>query len=258
MKRILAFFFWVIWMTLYNTITFSSAAIALVISIFLTEKHGFYLRYAVKIWSKVGFITAFCPVTIIGKENMVNEPSVIIANHQSTLDILILSGYLPLDFLFFSKKEVFFIPFVGQLMKKMGYVSVDRKNPKKAASSIRNAIEKIRLNNRVLVFPEGTRSDTPSDFLPFKPGSLIIARMGKVPILPVVIYGTSKILPVNKSFYMLPNKAVISIMKPIHADDPLHPANAKSIQEEDQLLDELRKKMNLVYKNLENELEKKR
>ena len=142
-------------------------------------------------------------------------------------------------------------------MKKMGYVSVDRKNPKRAAYSIRHAIERIKLNNRVLVFPEGTRSENPSELLPFKPGSLMIARMGKVPILPVVIFGTSRVLPMNKTFYMFPDKCIISIMKPIREDNPLHPANAKSVAEEDQLLIELRNEMNREYKSLANELEKK-
>lgn len=256
MKRVFAFFFWIIWMTIFNAITFTSAAIILSISIFMTRKHGLLLRKIVKIWSKVGFITAFCPVVIKGQENLINEPAVIIANHQSTLDILILAGYMPVDFLFFSKKEIFYIPLVGQLMKKMGYISVDRKNPKRAATSIRHAIDRIRQNNKVLIFPEGTRSENPKELLPFKAGSLMIARMGKVPILPVVIYGTSYILPINKTFYMLPHKTVIEILKPIHPADPLHPAHATTVAEEDQILVDLRDQMNMVYKKLGNELGK--
>jgi len=258
MKRAFAFFFWVIWMAVYNALTFSSATVVLFFSLFMTEKHGPLLRNIVRIWAKVGFITAFSPVKIRGAENLINEPAVIVANHQSNLDILILAGYLPLDFLFFSKKEVFYIPLVGQLMKKMGYVSVDRKNPKRAAYSIRHAIERIKANNRVLIFPEGTRSMDPRELLPFKPGSLMIARMGQVPILPLVIYGTSQVLPINKSFYMYPGTSVISILKPILLDDPLHPANAKSIAEEDEMLDKLRDRMNQAYKTLTDEMEQKK
>lgn len=258
MKRLGAFFFWVIWMTLINIISYPVAAIVLIISLFLSKKHGLFLRKIAAIWSRAGFMMAFSKVTVRGVENLIDEPAVIIANHQSTLDILILAGFFPLDFLFFSKKELFYIPLIGQLMKKMGYVSVDRKNPKRAANSIRRAIERINENNRVLIFPEGTRSKNPAELLPFKPGSLMIARMGRVPILPVIIYGTSNILPINKKFYMWPNKSIIYIMKPIRPEDHLHPANAKTIHEEDQLLEDLQKEMNRVYHNLADEVENKR
>ncbi|MDH4200473.1 MAG: 1-acyl-sn-glycerol-3-phosphate acyltransferase [Spirochaetia bacterium] len=256
--RILGFIFWIYWMTVYNIITFSSAAIVLLLSMFMSMKSGSFLRKLVTIWSRLGFILAFSPVEVRGKENMLNEPSVIIANHQANLDVLLLAGYLPKDFLFVSKKEIFYLPFVGQLMKKMGYVSVDRKNLKRAASSIRHAIARIKENNRILIFPEGTRSKDPENLLPFKPGSLMIARQGKVPILPVIIYGTSKIHPRNKPFYMIPRRSVIQILKAIHPEDDLHPSKAKSVIEEDEILDKLRNKMNLVYRELANEMESKK
>lgn len=253
-KRILGFLFWLIWMAVFNAITFSAAAIVLVMSLFLTEKHASFLRKLVMIWSRVGFILAFSPVEVRGLKYLVREPAVIVSNHQSTLDILILAGYLPVDFLFFSKKEIFFIPLVGQLMRKMGYVSVDRKNPKRAANSIRQAVTKIKANNRVLIFPEGTRSEDPQNLLPFKPGSLMIARQAQVPILPLVIYGTNKILPINKKFFMLPHRAVISVLEPIRPENPLHPSQAKSVADEDHLLENLRDKMNRNFQALANEM----
>ena len=86
----------------------------------------------------------------------------------------------------------------------------------------------------------------------------MIARVGKVPILPVVIYGTSHILPMNKTYYMFPHKAVIQIMKPIVVDHPMHPSQATTVAEEDQNLDDLRNSMRTVYKNLIDELEKQK
>jgi 1-acyl-sn-glycerol-3-phosphate acyltransferase len=254
MKRIAGFIFWLLWMTVFNIITFASAGFLLIFTPLISKKYGWFIRYLVSIWSRIGFILGFCPVTVKGKENMKDEPLVIISNHQSTLDILLLAGFLPQDFIFFSKKEVFYIPFVGQLMKKMGYVSVDRRNPKRAATAIRHAIEKVKDNNRILIFPEGTRSHNPENLLEFKPGSLMVARQGKVPILPVVIYGTSNILPISMPFFMFPGRSVIQIMKPIRPEDPMHPSMAGSISEEDRIIEKLREEMNKVYREIADEM----
>jgi len=257
MKRIAAFLFYVIWMAIFNVITFTTAAVVLIISIFLPRSSGWFLRRLVSYWARVGFYLAFSPVEVRGKENLIKEPSVILCNHQSTLDIPAMAGFFPLDFLFFSKKEVFKIPLVGQLMRKMDYVSVDRHSPRMAAKSLREAIQKVKDNNRLLVFPEGVRNHEPSEILELKPGSLLIAREGKVPILPVVIYGTAKILPMTKKFFMLPHRVVIDIRPAIYKDNPLHPAQSTNIKEEDEILENLRKQMSVSYKSLTDEMAQK-
>ena len=254
MKRILGFLFWLYWFPTYNLISYIMAAVPVILAFFLSaKKFGWLFRKVVRLWAKIGYILAFSKVEVRGKEHLINDPSMIIANHQSTMDIMALGGYFPLDFLFFSKKEVFYIPFIGWIMKKAEYISVDRKNAKKAARSLKIAIAQVKQNNRVLVFPEGTRSADPSNMLPFKPGLLLIARWGKVPIIPVVIYGTSKMFPAKKSFFAWPHKIILQIMEPILPTDALHPAQAADARKEDEILERLRVKMVDTYRQLAKE-----
>ncbi len=257
MKRVAGFFFYILWFFVYNIITYSSAFVVLVGSIFLTARHGRFLRRLVSIWSRTGIILALSPIEIRGKENLIDDPCLLLCNHQSTLDILVCSGYFPQDFLFFSKKEVYYLPLIGSLMKKMNYISVDRKNPKSAARSIIQAIQKIKDNNRVLIFPEGSRNSHPKELMPFKPGSMLIARQGKVPIVPMIIYGTREVLP-HDHWYMMPGKIVLQIMEPIFADNKMHPSSAASVAEEDAILENLRLKLSDQYNKIAEEIEGKK
>jgi len=255
MKRILGFLFWLIWNILINILSYTAAIFLLIFSFFLTEKQGAILRKIVSIWAKVGMALALSPVEVRGKENLSKDPVMVICNHQSTMDILTCVGYFPLDFLFFSKKEVFYFPVIGTLMKKMNYISVDRSNPKRAAMSLMRAIDKIKMNNRVLIYPEGSRNPDPRNLLSFKPGTLLLARRGKVPITPIIIHGTSTLWPINKMFYMWPTKIVMNILPAIYPGDPLHPSTAKSVAEEDEILEKLRATLSKSYNVLADELE---
>jgi len=241
-------------MVVFNIITYFAAIIAILLSIVLPKKYGFILRKLAEIWGKVGMITALSPVEVRGKENLIEDSGMIICNHQSSFDIFTCIGYYPKDFLFFSKKEIFYLPFVGTAMKKMNYISVDRKNPKRAARAIREAIKKIKNNHSVLIYPEGTRSPNPDQILPFKPGTFLIARQGKIPIMPAVIYGTGKLYPAKKSFYLFPHKVIMQILPPIMPDNPIHPANTTSVAEEDKMLDKIINQFSDTYKKLADEI----
>lgn len=256
MKRIIGFLFYLYWYGVYNIVTYGSALIVMILSLPFPARDGSFLRYLVSLWSKTGVLLSFSKVEVRGRENLVEDAGVLLCNHQSTMDILVCAAYFPQDFLFFAKKEVYHLPLVGQLMRKMNYISVDRKNPKRAARSIMQAIEKIKNNNRVLIFPEGSRNTNPKELLPFKPGSMLIARQGKVPILPMVLYGTREVLPHDK-MYVMPGRIILQILEPIYADDKMHPSQAKNVKEEEVILENLRAKLSKTYGELAKEVEKK-
>jgi len=255
--RLFTFLFYILWMFLFNIITYTTAFLVLILSYILPDSMSPFIRWCVSIWSRVGFALALSPVEVRGRENLIDEAGLIICNHQSSLDILACSGFFPKDFLFFSKKEVFNLPFIGQLMKKMGYISVDRKKPKKAAASVLQALQKIKNQNNIIIFPEGSRNKNPKEMLPLKPGAILMARQGKVPILPVIIYGTKQILPDILGFYMKPTKVIMQILPAILPENPMHPIHCKSIAEEDLMLENLRGKLSEVYNKLANEMEQK-
>ncbi len=126
----------------------------------------------------------------------------IVANHQSLLDILLVLSSLPtsLHFKFLAKKELFPIPFFGWHMSLAGYIPIDRSSPESRKQIMEIVRQWLRKGVSVLFFPEGTRSLDGEIHL-FKIGAFKLAREENVEILPIVIEGTRDALP-KKSWRM--------------------------------------------------------
>ncbi|RME91690.1 MAG: 1-acyl-sn-glycerol-3-phosphate acyltransferase [Candidatus Hydrogenedentota bacterium] len=250
-KRIIGFFFFLYYCIFFIPVTAIFALIVLIASALGIRYDKFY-RLMARLWGKTGQWLAFSPVKVLHPEKAKTKEGcgVIISNHQSGFDILAGLGYYPVDFLFMSKKEMFKIPLVGPAMKRLGYISVDRQNPKRAAKSLEEAIAKIRQGYYVLIYPEGTRSQNPRQMLPFKAGTIKVAREGKIPLVPIVLYGTQEINNPWIKMCLLPHKVIISVMDPIYADNPLHPANEQSKYSDKERLEKLRELMMEEYDRL--------
>ena len=145
------------------------------------------------------------PVRVVAEGVELVDPTrryVVASNHLSMFDIPLLFRHLPLHGRFLSKKEVFRIPLVGQAMRTIGIIEIDRQ----AGGSSRQAINdgvKIAAERgySLLVFPEGTRSRS-GELLPFKKGAFRIAIDTGLPLLPVVIEGTDRVQkPERKVFH---------------------------------------------------------
>ncbi|MDJ0792181.1 MAG: lysophospholipid acyltransferase family protein [Acidimicrobiia bacterium] len=145
-------------------------------------------------WSRV--FLRIPPVTVRaeGLENVDPDQRYVVAsNHLSQFDIPLLFSVLPVHGRFLSKKEVFRIPLVGQAMRTIGIIEIDRQ----AGGSSRQAInEGVRVaaerGYSLLIFPEGTRSRD-GNLLPFKKGAARIAIDTQLPVLPVIIEGSDRI-----------------------------------------------------------------
>jgi 1-acyl-sn-glycerol-3-phosphate acyltransferase len=123
------------------------------------------------------------------------QPPVIVSNHLSNLDGPLLVRALPLNPRVLIKAEARRIPLVGWVMKLADFVFVDRSSAPHRQEALAEAIEKIREKRcPFLVFPEGTRSRDGS-MREFKKGGFLIARRAGVPVLPVRISGTDRLLP---------------------------------------------------------------
>jgi 1-acyl-sn-glycerol-3-phosphate acyltransferase len=110
------------------------------------------------------------------------------------------------------KKEVRKIPGVGFGSEAVGHIFIDRSSTIAAIETIEKAKDKIKGGTSVVFFPEGTRSRT-LDLLPFKKGAFRFAFDLNLPILPVTINGTRKIMPPG-TFDIRPGKAEIIIHPP--------------------------------------------
>jgi len=167
-------------------------------------------------------IIGFSPIWrifVTGREHLRKEKHyIIVANHQSLLDILAVCAALPINFKFLAKRELFQIPLMGWAMASAGYIPVDRASHKSGREAMQRITRVLNKSVSVLLFPEGTRSPD-GKIHAFKMGAFKLARDNKVEILPVVIDGTGQALP--KKSWLIKKKStfIVSIGKPVSLED---------------------------------------
>jgi 1-acyl-sn-glycerol-3-phosphate acyltransferase len=120
--------------------------------------------------------------------------AILMANHESNLDPALLIGLSEAPVSIVSKHSLFYVPILGQAMWVVGMISVNRGRSDRAIQSLQAAADQIRAGRVVLVFPEGTRSHS-RELLKFKKGGFMLALQAGVPIVPIGIAGTQRVLP---------------------------------------------------------------
>lgn len=156
-------------------------------------------------------------VRTFGREHVTGEPCVLMANHQSHTDIVALIEALPIVPGFLAKKELRRIPFLGAAMEVGGHVFIDRTHRSKAFEAIAEAAASVRAGTPIVIFPEGTRGDDEA-ISPFKKGGFHLARQARVPIVPIGIRGTRRILP-KHGRRLCSGTVEVHIGSPIPAED---------------------------------------
>jgi 1-acyl-sn-glycerol-3-phosphate acyltransferase len=121
------------------------------------------------------------------------EPLIVMANHQSYIDIPVLYAALPEPFGMLAKQELFRVPVFSAAMRGMRCVPIDRGNRRQSFESLKQAADLVRSGNSIVVFPEGTRSED-GRIHELKKGPFYLAEMAGVPIVPVGIHGTRNAL----------------------------------------------------------------
>ena len=142
---------------------------------------------------------------------------VMVLNHNSMVDILSIYN-LPLVFKWVSKREVYRIPIVGRLLLAHGDIVINRASTKEAMQLVHTRGKQwLAKGASVAIFPEGTRSKD-GEIHNFKAGAFILAKDAEVPILPIVLDGTDRV--VRKGFFMnWSNRITIKILPPVSKQD---------------------------------------
>ncbi len=141
---------------------------------------------------------------------------VITINHQSMADIISLY-FLPLNFRWVSKEEVFRIPYIGPLLIAHGDIPIQRGRARESMAKVVNDGKMwISRGASIAIFPEGTRSKT-GEIQRFKQGAFALAKEAGVEILPVVMDGTATVLKKNKLFNWR-NVLTVKVLPPISAE----------------------------------------
>ncbi len=186
--------------------------VAILLSLF--DSSGNIPHRVARLWGKIQLRATGTRVTVTGLANIDPQKSyILVSNHQSNFDIFALLGYLPIQFRWIAKAELFRAPFLGWAMTRIGYISIERESPKKAYRSMLKAAEAVKKGVSVMIFPEGTRSPD-GKLQAFKKGLFLIALKSQAPILPITIQGTGKIMP-KGDWRAYPGRVRITIAPPL-------------------------------------------
>ena len=143
-----------------------------------------------------------------------NKSYVIAINHQSMADIISLY-FLPLNFRWVSKEEVFRIPYIGPLLIAHGDIPIQRGNPRESMNKVvRDGKMWIERGASIAIFPEGTRSKD-GEIHRFKAGAFVLAKDANVEILPVVLDGTRNIFKPKSYWFNWRNVLTVKVLPPI-------------------------------------------
>src|SRR5208337_1624075 len=152
--------------------------------------------------------------TFLGRKKIKdNQTYVILCNHQSYLDILVLYGLFK-NFKWVSKSDIFKIPIVGWNMTLNNYISVNRNNKRSQVAMLKACEDHLHRGSSIMIFPEGTRSKD-GEIHTFKEGAFRLALAAKVSVVPIVVDGTLHGFPTKGLLFDRTCKISVKVLDPI-------------------------------------------
>ncbi|MEO8432739.1 MAG: lysophospholipid acyltransferase family protein [Acidobacteriota bacterium] len=186
-----------------------------ILAAFVPPRGDWFLRFA-RGWARTILFMSGVPVRVVGRERLAcADSAVIVANHESFADILVLLASLPMQVRFLAKRSVFLVPVLGWSIRAAGFVPVDRGDRRRSAATFDAALGRLQGGRSVVIFPEETRTRT-GELLPFKKGAALLALRSGMPLLPIGIAGTRRVLP-RESLVPTSGPVVIAIGERISA-----------------------------------------
>ncbi|MCI5144052.1 MAG: 1-acyl-sn-glycerol-3-phosphate acyltransferase [Candidatus Electrothrix sp. AR3] len=169
-------------------------------------------------WGRLLCRVANIRVRMEGRENLAPDKTYIfVGNHASMVDIFAFQGYISHDFRWIAKEELFSVPILGDAMRAVDFIPINRSHGRQAVQSLNNAATRIAEGSSVILFPEGTRSSD-GRLQHFKTGAILLAIKAGVEVVPVGFNGTYQALPKGKQFSR-GGEVVLRIGKPLSTKD---------------------------------------
>jgi 1-acyl-sn-glycerol-3-phosphate acyltransferase len=180
----------------------------------LVDRKGSLYHGIARVWAKFVLRIFGVHVHLSGMENLEQGKTyVYVSNHASMFDIPAVIASIPDEIRIVFKKELSHVPIWGWALAVGHYVSIDRFSAKDAMKSLDAAAEKIRSGASVLLFAEGTRTRT-GKLQPFKRGAFALASKAGIPVVPLTINNSFRILP-KGSIHIRPADISLIVDKPI-------------------------------------------
>jgi len=214
--------FWAIWNLLQLAFTLVFTSVGIVIALILgavARDRRVPLRMASRMWSPTLLAGAGARYSVEGAEAIDwSKPYMLVANHQSFIDICALFRAVPVPLRFVMKSELGRVPFLGHYSRAMGMVLIERDSRRAGSKMLREAVDLLRGGACLCVFPEGTRSRD-GRVAGFKGGAFQAAIDAGVDVLPVAIEGAGAVLAARGLFRVRPGRIVVRFGRPLSTAD---------------------------------------
>lgn len=196
---------WAVWGLLSFVATFLIIFIPSMCSYFFPEKRGQdYFIWVSRCWISVWLRMIGCPLKVKGLENFKPGANYVVTyNHNAFLDVPLSAPFLPSGNKTIAKASFAKVPIFSWFYKR-GSVLVDRTSNASRINSFEAMKIVLKKGMHMCVYPEGTRNRTDEPMKAFHDGAFKLAIESKKDIIPAIIEGTQKAMPIHKKFYLLP------------------------------------------------------
>ena len=180
-------------------------------------------RAAARAMARLFLVLAGMPLTVRHAERLPPGQCVVVCNHASYIDGIVLTAALPPNFGFVIKREMADVPLAGGILRRLGSQFVERFDRHRSAADARRVLRSATQGHSVVFFPEGTFPDTPG-LLKFHLGAFVTAVRVGCPLVPAVVRGTRRALPPRG--LPLPGPVQFELLPPLTPGDASQDAHA--------------------------------
>ena len=195
-------------------ILFLQFSITVAITVVLMYTFRNHTHKIIKAW--MAFQIFLLGIKIETQGKLDNTCDMVMMNHQSLLDIIVIEHIHNRDLAWVAKKEISDLFFFGHIIKAPRMISVDRENKAGLMHLLKEAKDRLDKKRPIAMFPEGTRSDGKS-MLKFRPGAKMIANKFNLKVQPIVLFNTRNIVD-SKSLKAAPGIVKVVFLEPIQAN----------------------------------------
>lgn len=191
--------------------------VTLIVGVFHPSRR--LMNVCIRFWARAVLFFVGVRLTIKGGERAAGfTPAFFIGNHQSGLDIPIMICALRGQVRFMAKDSLFRIPIFGWVIRRYGFVPIDRTNVRRTLQTLREMLAAMKRNPiSMTAFPEGTRSRD-GQLLPFRRGTMKVVQQAGLPVVPFAIDGSMLVHHPSRLLRAKPGPVTLTFAEPIPAE----------------------------------------
>ena len=211
---------WAFWGLLTFIVTFLIIFIPSMLAYGMRDPKGqSYFIFISRIWMNMWLFLIGCNVKITGRDNFKKGRTyVVVFNHNALLDVPLSAPYVPGPSKTIAKASFAKVPLFGLFYRK-GAILVNRKDEKSRVRSFEEMKKVLACGIHMSIYPEGTRNRTNETLKSFYDGAFRLAIAARKDIIPCVIKGTRKAMPIHKTFYLLPTRLEMHFLPAISSEE---------------------------------------